>query len=91
MTPVPPTRRKSCIRGDKISWYCCLRDRDRYWTGWLGRQDSNLCVPESELAKTLSLDGGIRTSASENQIRRTRRRSSADLTSSLLERLQEES
>jgi hypothetical protein len=30
-------------------------------TGWLGRVDSNLCISESEFAKTLSLGGGIRT------------------------------
>jgi len=38
----------------------------------LGRQDSNLCISESEFAQTLSLGGGIRTSASGNQIRCTR-------------------
>jgi hypothetical protein len=30
--------------------------------------DSNLCISESEFATTLSLGGGIRTSASRNQI-----------------------
>ena len=41
-------------------------------TGRLGQEDSNLCISESEFAKTLSLGGGIRTSASGNQIRCTR-------------------
>jgi hypothetical protein len=36
------------------------------------RQDSNLCISESEFAKTLSLGGEIRTSASGNQICCTR-------------------
>jgi hypothetical protein len=40
-------------------------------TAWLGRQDSNLCISESEFA-TLSLGRGIRTCASGNQIRCTR-------------------
>jgi hypothetical protein len=51
--------------------------RDR--TAWLGREDSNLCIPESAFAKTLSLGGGTRTSASGNQIRSTHCRTSADL------------
>jgi hypothetical protein len=33
-------------------------------TGWLGRRDSNLCILESEFAKTLSPGGGTRTCAS---------------------------
>jgi hypothetical protein len=37
-------------------------------TGWLGRADSNLCISESEFAKTLSLGGGIRTSAYRNHL-----------------------
>ena len=37
-------------------------------TGWLGRVDSNLCISESEFAKTLSLGGGIRTSAYRNHL-----------------------
>jgi hypothetical protein len=37
----------------------------------LGREDSSLCIA-CEFAKTLSLGGGIRTSASGNQIRCTR-------------------
>ncbi len=27
------------------------------WLGWLGRRDSNLCILESEFAKTLSSGG----------------------------------
>src|SRR4051812_47310884 len=70
------TLRRGCrnMRGDVVA--CCvplpeahpgpflyvmapsyLHDR----TGWLGRVDSNLCISESEFAKTLG--GGIRTSA----------------------------
>jgi hypothetical protein len=33
-------------------------------TAWLGRPDSNLCILESEFAKTLSPGGGTRTCAS---------------------------
>jgi hypothetical protein len=36
----------------------------RVQTRWLGRQDSNLCIFESEFAKTLSPGGGTRTCAS---------------------------
>jgi hypothetical protein len=39
-----------------------LTRRDR--TRWLGRRDSNLCILESEFAKTLSPGGGTRTCAS---------------------------
>jgi hypothetical protein len=45
----------------------------------LETEDSNLCIPGSAFAKTLSLGGGTRTSASGNQIRCTHCRTSADL------------
>jgi hypothetical protein len=41
-----------------------LSQGGRGWTGWLGRRDSNLCILESEFAKTLSPGGGTRTCAS---------------------------
>src|SRR3979490_3274347 len=53
----------------ETSRYRAVFERPSYvrrWrrTGWLGRQDSNLCILESEFAKTLSPGGGTRTCAS---------------------------
>ncbi len=38
-------------------------------TGWLGREDSNLCISESEFTQTLSPRGGLALAHLELQVR----------------------
>ena len=42
-------------------------------TGWLGRADSNLCISESEFAKTLSPGGGAHLESSRTSYKPLKR------------------
>ncbi len=61
---IPRTETSSYLRTSRATFIFDALRR----TGWLGRVDWNLCISESEFAKTLSLGGGIRTSAYRNHL-----------------------